>query len=118
MLNLLLRTNSIKSNGKISNTFGYKKNKKILNKISRSLPELMSRNLRFGERLKNKITVSSFMNNAENKNQKYLKYFVISSGKRVKDLKTGPDLKSVIKKGINHLSPICDHINNDLIIKN
>ena len=118
MLNLLLRTNSIKSNGKISNTFGYKKNKTILNKISRSLPELMSRNLRLGERLKNKITVSSFMNNAENKNQKYLKYFVISSGKRVKDLKTGLDLKSVIKKGINHLSPICDHINNDLIIKN
>ncbi len=118
MLNLLLRTNSIKGNGKISNTFGYKKNKKILNKISRSLPELMSRNLRLGERLKNKITVSSFMNNAENKNQKYLKFFVISSDKRVKDLKTGLDLKSVIKKGINHLSPICDHINNDLIIKN
>jgi hypothetical protein len=118
MLNLLLRDKSIQANGKISNTYGYKRNKKILNKINSSLPELMSRNLRLGERLKNKITVSSFMNNAENKNQKYLKYFVISSGKRVKDLKTGLDLKNVIKKGINHLSPICNHINNDLIIKN
>ena len=118
MLNLLLKDQIIQETGKISNTYGYKKNKVILNKINSSLPELMSRNLRLGERLKNKIIVSSFMNNAENKNQKYLKLFVISSDKRVKDLKTGLDLKKVIKKGINHLSPICNHINKDLIIKN
>ena len=78
----------------------------------------MSRNLMLGERLKNKIKVSSFMNNTENKNQKYLKNFVISSGKRVKDLKTGLELKKVMKKGINNLSSIYNNINNDLIIKN
>jgi len=118
MLNLLLRDQIIQETGKIPNTYGYKKNKVILNKINSSLPELMSRNLRLGERLKNKIIVSSFMNNAENKNQKYLKLFVISSDKRVKDLRTGLNLKKVIKKGINYLSPICNHINKDLIIKN
>ena len=118
MLNLLLRDQIIQETGKIPNTYEYKKNKVILNKINSSLPELMSRNLRLGERLKNKIIVSSFMNNAENKNQKYLKLFVISSDKRVKDLRTGLNLKKVIKKGINYLSPICNHINKDLIIKN
>ena len=103
MLNLLLRDQIIQETGKIPNTYGYKKNKVILNKINSSLPELMSRNLRLGERLKNKIIVSSFMNNAENKNQKYLKLFVISSDKRVKDLRTGLNLKKVIKLFISHM---------------
>ena len=118
MINILLRGKNLPESGKIPNTYGYKRNKIILNKIKNNLPELMSRNLMLGERLNNKIKVSSFMNNTENKNQKYLKYFVISSGKRVKDLKTGLELKKVIKKGINHLSPICNNITNDLIIKN
>ena len=118
MINILLRDKNLPESGKIPNTYGYKRNRIILNKIKNNLPELMSRNLMLGERLNNKIKVSSFMNNTENKNQKYLKYFVISSGKRVKDLKTGLELKKVIKKGINHLSPICNSINNDLIIKN
>ena len=118
MINILLRNNTYQAIGSISNIVLNKKNKKILNKKKNSLPELMTRNLILGERLKNKINVSSFMNNAENKNQKYLKSFVISSSKRVKDLKTGLDLKNVIKKGINSLSPICDDINNDIIIKN
>ena len=118
MFNLLLRQQNLPEIGKASNTFGYKKNKIILNKIKKTLPELISRNLILCERLKNKITVSSFMNNTEHKNQKYLKNFVLSSGKRLKDLKTGLSLKKVIKKGINHLSPICNDINNDLIIKN
>lgn len=118
MFTLLLRQQRLPETGKITNTFGYKRNKIILNKIKKNLPELMSRNLMLGERLKNKIIVSSFMNNTENKNQKYLKNFVISSGKRVKDLKTGLGLKKVMKKGINNLSPICNNINNDIIIKN
>ena len=118
MLNLLLRQKNLPVSGKIVNTFGYKKNKIILNKIGNILPELMSRNLLLCDRLKNKITVSSFMNNTEHKNQKFLKYFVVSSGKRVKDLKTGLSLKKVIKKGINHLSPLCNNIDNDIIIKN
>ena len=118
MFNLLLRQQNLPEAGKIPNTFGYRKNKVILNKIGATLPELMTRNLTLGERLKNKIIVSSFMNNTEHKNQKYLKYFVISSGKRVKDLKTGLGLKKVMKKGINNLLPICHNINNDIIIKN
>lgn len=118
MINLLLREKKQPESGKIPKTYGNKRNKIILNTITKNLPELMSRNLNLGERLKNKIIVSSFMNNTENKSQKYLKYFVISSGKRVKDLKTGLGLKKVIKKGIIHLSPICNNINNDLIIKN
>ena len=118
MYALLLRQQRLPETGKITNTFGLKRNKVILNKIKKNLPELMSRNLMLGERLKNKIKVSSFMNNTENKNQKYLKNFVISSGKRVKDLKTGLELKKVMKKGINNLSSIYNNINNDLIIKN
>ena len=118
MFNLLLRQQNLPEAGKIPNTFGYRKNKVILNKIGATLPELMTRNLTLGERLKNKIIVSSFMNNTEHKNQKYLKYFVISSGKRVKDLKTGLGLKKVMKKGINNLLPICHNISNDIIIKN
>ena len=118
MYALLLRQQRLPETGKITNTFGLKRNKVILNKIKKNLPELMSRNLMLGERLKNKIKVSSFMNNTENKNQKYLKNFVISSGKRVKDLKTGLELKKVMKKGIYNLSSICNNINNDIIIKN
>ena len=118
MFTLLLRQQRLPETGKVANTFGYKRNKVILDKIKKNLPELMSRNIMLGERLKNKIIVSSFMNNTENKNQKYLKNFVISSGKRVKDLKTGLGLKKVMKKGINNLSPICNNINKDIIIKN
>ena len=118
MFNLLLRQQNLPETGKNPNTYGSRKNKIILNKIKTTLPELMSRNLMLGERLKNKIIVSSFMNNTENKNQKYLNYFVISSGKRVKDVKTGLGLKRVIKKGINYLSPVCQNISNDIIIKN
>ena len=118
MINLLLRQQKLPNPGKIPNTYGYRKNKIIISQIKKTLPELISRNLILGERLHNKIIVSSYMNNTDQKSQKYLRYFVISSGKRVKDLKTGLGLKKVMKNGINDLSPICNNINNDLIIKN
>ena len=117
MYELLLRQKYLPGTGKIK-TFGYEKNRIILNKINQNLPELMSRNLKLGQSLKNKLKVSSFMNNSEIKNQKYLKYFVLSSDKRVKDLKVGLKLKKVMKKGIKNLAPVCNNINKDIIIKN
>ena len=117
-MGILLRSQNDLEVGKITNTYGYKKNKVILNKLNNSLPELMARNKILGERLKNKIKVSSFMNNSENKNKKYFNYFIISSGKRVKDSKTGLGLKRVMKKGTDNLTRICKHINNDIIINN
>ena len=118
MMTILLRQEKLPEKLKITNTYNYKKNKIILNKLNNTLPELIARNINLMERLKNKIKVSSFMNNSEHKNQKYLNYFVISSGKRVNDVKTGLGLKRVMRKGTNYLTPICKHINNDVIIKN
>ena len=117
-MTILLRQEKLPEKLKITNTYNYKKNKIILNKLNNTLPELIARNINLMERLKNKIKVSSFMNNSEHKNQKYLNYFVISSGKRVNDVKTGLGLKRVMRKGTNYLTPICKHINNDVIIKN
>ena len=99
-------------------TYGSKRNKKILKKIECSLPELMTRNLKLGQELKNKITISSFMNETETKTKKYLTQFLMSSRKRVKDIKTGLCLNNVIKEGYKKLNPICNHIDNDLYVKN
>ena len=99
-------------------TYGSKRNKKILKKIECSLPELMTRNLKLGQELKNKITISSFMNETESKTKKYLTQFLMSSRKRVKDIKTGLCLNNVIKEGYKKLNPICNHIDNDLYVKN
>ena len=77
-----------------------KKQKKIdlLNsKISVVLPELMSRNLKLGERIKNKLKVSTLFNNIENRNNKYLKGFIFSSNKRANDLKSGLNMNKAIK---------------------
>ena len=100
------------------NTYGSKDNKRILKGIGNSLPELMSRNLKLGKELHNKITISSFMNDTESKTKKYLTQFLISSNKRVKDIKTGLSLVNVIKKGTKNLVPIFNHIDNNIIIQN
>ena len=100
------------------NTYGSKDNKRILKGIGNSLPELMSRNLKLGKDLHNKITISSFMNDTESKTKKYLTQFLISSNKRVKDIKTGLSLVNVIKKGTKNLVPIFNHIDNNIIIQN
>ena len=76
-----------------------KKNKKILKKIEGSLNELMEKNIKLCQELQNKITISSFMNETETKTKKYFTQFVLSSRKRVKDIKTGLELENVIKKG-------------------
>ena len=99
-------------------TYGSKRNKKILKRIEGSLPELMTRNLKLGQELKNKITISSFMNETETKTKKYLSQFLASSKKRVKDIKTGLCLDNVIKEGSKKLEPIVNQIDNDLYCKN
>ena len=54
-------------------TYAAKKNKKILKKIDKTLPELLSHNLKRGQELKGKIFISNFMNHTENTNN-----FIIS----------------------------------------
>ena len=95
-----------------------KKNKKILKKIEGSLNELMEKNIKLCQELQNKITISSFMNETETKTKKYFTQFVLSSRKRVKDIKTGLELENVIKKGSKNLKNICNSIDNDVYIKN
>ena len=98
--------------------YGAKKNKKILKKIDKTLPELLSRNLKLGQELRSKIFVSNFMNQTETKTNKYLTQIISSSLKRVKDIKTGLSLKRVVKKGTKKLGSIYNNINKDFLIKN
>ena len=99
-------------------TYGSKKNKKILKKIDKALPELLSRNIKLGQELRSKIFVSNFMNQTETKTNKYLTQIISSSLKRVKDIKTGLSLKRVVKKGTKKLGSIYNNINKDFLIKN
>lgn len=103
---------------KNSYEYGSKKNRKILKRIKGSLPELMSRNLKLAQELKDKLAISSFMNDTETKSQKYLQQFLLSSQNRVSGIKTGIGLSNVIKDGTKKIDNICNHINDDIIIKN
>ena len=87
-------------------------------KISLILPELMSRNTKLGERLKNKIKVSNLFNNIEQRNKKYLKGFILSSNKRANDLKTGLEMNKAIKQSNKNILLLCKQMENDLILKN
>ena len=94
------------------------KPKKVSEKIRILLPELMARNSKLSNRVRNKLKVSSFLNNTENRNKKYLKSFISSSYKRVKDIKTGLELIKAIKKSSKNIYPICSQISNDIILQN
>lgn len=96
-----------------------KKRMDLLNsKISLILPELMSRNLKLVERLKNKLKVSSFFNNIEHRNKKYFQDFIFSSDKRAKDLKTGLKINKAIKQSSKKMSLLCRQMSDDVILKN
>ena len=99
-------------------TYGSKKNKKILKKMKIALPELMTKNLKLGQELKNRITISSFMNETDTKAKKYLKKFLLSSQNRVKNTKIGLGLINAVQKGSGNLSSLYNQINNDLYMKN
>ena len=87
-------------------------------KINLILPELMSRNKKLVERLKNKLKVSSFFNNIENRNKKYFQDFIFSSDKRAKDLKTGLEINRAIKQGSKSMSLLFHQMSEDIILKN
>ena len=87
-------------------------------KISLILPELMSRNIKLIERLKNKLKVSSFFNNIEHRNKKYLHDFISSSDKRAKDLKTGLKINKAIEQSSKSMSLLCRQMSDDIILKN
>ena len=91
---------------------------KLNSKISTVLPELISRNTKLSERLKNKLKVSTLFNNIEQRNKKYLKGFIVSSNKRVNDLKTGLDMNKAIKQSKKTLTLLCNQMKDDLILKN
>ena len=65
----------------------HKKNKMAIinSKVGTILPELINRNLKLAERLKDKLKVSSFFNNIEKRNKQYLTNFIFSSNKRFKN---------------------------------
>ena len=90
----------------------------INEKLDLILPELLARNLKLTDRLKGKLKVSTFLNNTENRNQKYLKIFLSSSYKRVKDIKTGLKLNKAIRQSKKNLESLCNKINNDVILQN
>ena len=90
----------------------------INEKLKIILPELLARNMKLTDRLKNKLKVSTFLNNTENRNQKYLKMFLSSSDKRVKDIKTGLELSKAVKQSSKNLSNLCSKIDSDIILQN
>ena len=96
-----------------------KKAMDILNsKIALVLPDLMSCNTKLGERLRNKLKVSTLFNSIENKNRKYLKGFIYSSNKRADFLKTGLYLEKALKQSKKSINTLCNEMEGDLIIKN
>ena len=90
----------------------------VTKKIKSILPELLARNTKLTDRLKSKLKVSTFLNNTEIRNQKYMKYFLDSSDKRLKDIKTGLELSKAIKQSYRNLSNLCTKLDNDIILQN
>lgn len=91
----------------------------VLNsKITLVLPDLMSSNTKLGERLKNKLKVSTLFNNIEHRNRKYLKGFINSSNKRANFLKTGLEMNKAIKQSTKGIQSLCKEMDGDLILQN
>ena len=82
------------------------------------LPDLMSSNTKLGERLKNKLKVSTLFNNIEHRNRKYLKAFIYNANQRANFLKTGLELNKAIKQSKKNMSSLCKQMEGDLILKN
>ena len=101
------------------NYFRRKKKMVILNsKMNEILPELMERNLKLMDRVKNKLKVSSFFNSVENRNKKYLQDFIFSSDKRTKDLKIGVQMDKAIEQSSKTMTVLCNHMDDDILIQN
>ena len=88
------------------------------NKITLVLPDLISSNTKLGERLKNKLKVSTLFNNIEHRNRKYLKGFINSSNQRADFLKTGLAMNKAIKQSSKNMQSLCKEMDKDLFLKN
>ena len=62
--------------------------------------------------------MSSFFNNVEHRNKKYLQDYIFSSSKRAKDLKTGLKISKALKQSSKKMSLLCQQMSEDIILKN
>ena len=74
--------------------------------LKECLPELMSRNIKKGIRLKSKLDVNFFLNNVELRNQSYLKKLVISSQDNLRSIKSGLEFKKAMELTEEKLSQL------------
>ena len=74
--------------------------------LKECLPELMSRNIKKGIRLKSKLDVNFFLNNVELRNQSYLKKLVTSSQDNLRSIKSGLEFKKAMELTEEKLSQI------------
>ena len=88
------------------------------NKLSSILPDLMSSNMKLGERLRNKVKVLNFFSNIEHRNREYFKGFISSSNKRTNSLKTGLGLKRAIKQNNKNLNTLLRRMEGDVLLQN
>ena len=99
--------------------FHKKKKMAIINSEVRTiLQELINRNKKLAERLRDKLKVSSFFNNIEKRNKQYLNTFIYFSNKRKKDIKTGIQIDNVIKQNSEIMSILCDKMDDDILVRN
>ena len=85
--------------------------------IKRILPNLMTNNIKLFNKLNDKLNVSSFLNDTELRNQKYLRNYVSFSNNYLLQIKSGIDLNKVIKNNIPKITVLNEHINNDCLFK-
>jgi len=92
-------------------------NSSIGHLIQEVLPELITRNTKLCTRLKSKLKVSSFLNNVELRNQRYLKELVSSSEENLQNIKSGLQLSKSMKLSSNYLSYLNSKIMSDCFMK-
>ena len=97
------------------------KNEKAFSPLNQALkeclPELMSRNIKKGQRLKSKIYVSFLLNNIELRNQSYLKKLVASSEKNLQIIKSGLELNKAMELSEEKLTPLNYQILDDFFLR-
>ena len=86
-----------------------------LKRVKRLLPKLMDNNINLCNKLNDKLRVSSFINDTELRNQKYLRNYVNSSDNYLRQIKSGFMLNKVIKQNIPKISILSEQISNDWV---
>ena len=102
--------------------YGQLKNKKEMeilnNKLNLILSDLLSSNIKLGERLKSKLKVVNFLSNIEHRNRKYFKDFIVSSNRRTNCLKRGLRLNETIKQNDEKINKLVKQMGGDIILQN